>query len=184
MTPELIVIAIDPGGTSGLCRITVPTLSIFGDWPSEIIEWDYFALNGKETKQAKEIAEYARQQQGLAFRVGPAIVSEAWDQDPSFKSTDSEALSPCRINAMLEMEHDLRLMGDATLSFQPRTIAMTTYTDDRLRDRKMYVAHKDIRAATRHALTALRRAKENPTFAAILWPYAAAHWEDLEVAYG
>lgn len=184
MTPEIILIAIDPGGTSGLCRITVPTLAIFGDWPSEIVEWDYFALNGRETKQAKEIAEYARQQQGLAFRVGPAIVSENWDQDPSFKSTDSEALSPCRINAMLALLHDLGLMGDATLTLQPRSIAMSTMTDDRLRDRHMYVGHKDIRAATRHALTALRRAKENPEFAERLWPYAAAHWEDLEVAYG
>jgi hypothetical protein len=184
MTPEIILIAIDPGGTSGLCRITVPTLSIFGDWPSEILEWDYFALNGKETKQAKEIAEYARQQQGLAFKVGPAIVSEAWDQDPSFKSTDQEALSPCRINAMLSLLHDLGLMGDSTLTLQPRALAMSTMTDERLRDRKMYVGHKDIRAATRHALTALRRAKTNPALAEQLWPYAAAHWEDLEVAYG
>lgn len=184
MTPEIILVAIDPGGTTGLCRITVPTLAIFGDAPSEIIEWDYFALNGYEAKQAQEIAQYAREQQGLAFRVGPAIVTEAWDQDPSFKSTDSEALSPCRINAMLEMERHLGLLGDSTLTHQPRTMAMTTMTDERLRQRKMYVAHKDIRAATRHALTALRRAKENPKFAEQLWPYAAAHWEDLEVAYG
>jgi hypothetical protein len=184
MTPELIIIAIDPGGTSGLCRITVPTLAIFGDWPSEIIEWDYFALNGKEAKQATEIARYAREQQGLTFKVGPAIVSEAWDQDPSFKSTDSEALSPARINAMLDLLSYMEMMGDSTFTLQPRTLAMTTYTDDRLRDRKMYVAHKDIRAATRHALTALRRAKTNPELAQNLWPYAAAHWEDLEVAYG
>jgi hypothetical protein len=184
MTPEIIIIAIDPGGTSGLCRITVPTLSIFGNWPAEIIEWDYFALNGRETKQAREIAEYARQQQGLAFKVGPAVVSENWDQDPSFKSTDSEALSPCRINAMLAVLLDLGLMGDATLTLQPRAMAMSTMTDERLKQRHMYVTHKDIRAATRHALTALRRAKTNPDLAVKLWPYAAAHWEDLEVAYG
>jgi hypothetical protein len=183
VTPEIIVIGIDPGGTTGWCRITVPTLSIFGKWPSEIIEWDYGALNGPEAKQAQEIARYAREQQGLCYGVGPAIVTEAWDQDPSFKSTDSQALSPCRINAMLELLDYMDMLGDSTLTQQPRTMAMTTMTDERLHKRRMYVAHKDIRAATRHAITALRRAHTNPDFRAKLWPYAAAHWEDLLVAY-
>ncbi len=184
MTPLIHIMGIDPGGTTGWCRITVPTLAIFGDAESEIVEWDYGALNGSETKQAREIAVLCRETQGLAYNIGVAAVSEAWDQDPTFKSTDPEALSPCRINAMLELLSDLNMMGDATLTTQPRSMAMSTATDERLKKWKMYVTHKDIRAATRHAVTALRRAKSNPAFAAQLWPYAADRWEDLLVAYG
>lgn len=171
MTPELIIIGIDPGGTTGFCRITIPRLSIFGNQAPEIIEWDYGTFQGPEPKQAQEIARYAREQQGLTYKVGPAILSEAWTQDQSFKSTDPEALSPCRINAMLEMEKHLGLFEDATLNYQNRTMRLTM-TEERLRSRGMYVEHKDIRAATQHALTGLRRAHENPEFALKLWPNA------------
>ncbi|HEX4714325.1 MAG TPA: hypothetical protein VH164_05295, partial [Ktedonobacteraceae bacterium] len=158
MTPELHIIGFDPGGTSGVTRLTFPRLSVFGDEPPEILEWDYFALSGPEPKQATELARYAREVQSLSYKVGPAIVSEAWDQDPKFKSTDPEALSPVRINAMLELLEFQGRLGDASLNFQPRAMAMQTATDERLKKWRLYVAHKDIRASTRHAITALRRA--------------------------
>lgn len=172
MTPELHVIGVDPGGTTGVCRITVPRLAIFGNEPSSIIEWDYFALNGPEPQQATELARYVRETQSLSYKIGPAIVPEQWDQDPSFKSTDPEALSPVRINAMIVLLKYQKLLGDATVTFQSRTIAATTATDDRLRKWRMYVNQRDIRAATRHAITALRRASQNPEFADLLWPNA------------
>lgn len=175
MTPELHIIGIDPGGTTGVTRITIPRLSIFGNQAPEIIEWDYFAVNGTEPKQAVEIARYARETQSLAYLVGPALLSEAWDQDPDFKSTDSEPLSPVRINAMLRLLDYQHLLGDSTLNFQPRALAMQFATDERLKKRGLYVDHKDIRAATRHAITGLRRARENPEFASILWPNARLH---------
>lgn len=172
MTPDLHIIGVDPGGTTGICRITIPRLSIFGDANPEIKEWDFFALNGPEPKQATEIARYARETQSLAYLVGPAIVSEAWDQDPEFKSTDQEALSPCRINAMLQLLEYQGKIGDSTLTFQPRAMAMQTATDERLKKWGMYVKHKDIRAAVRHAITMLRRARQNPELAVKLWPNA------------
>jgi hypothetical protein len=147
-------------------------LSIFGDQPSEIIEWDYGTFQGPEPKQAREIASYVREQQGMSYKVGPAVITEAWDQDPTFKSTDPEALSPCRINAMLDLLHYMNLMDDATITQQPRSMAMSTATDERLKKWKLYVAHKDIRAATRHAITALRRAGQSREFALKLWPNA------------
>lgn len=172
MTPELHLIGVDPGGTTGVTRITIPRLSIFGSQQPEILEWDYFALNGPEPKQVTEIARYARETQSMSYKIGPAIVSEAWDQDPTFKSTDPEALSPCRINAMLELLLFQGKLADATLIFQSRTMAMQTATDERLKKWRMYVAHKDIRASTRHAITALRRARQNPELADKLWPNA------------
>lgn len=177
MSPRYIhVIGIDPGGTTGWCRITVPRTSIFPgtsvfeDDPREIHEWDYGAFVGPEAKQAVEIARLARETQSLDYGIGPAILPEAWDQEPSFKSTDPEALSPCRIGAMLTLLHYQGQMGDSTLNFQSRTMAMRTATDERLKSWRIYVEHKDIRAATKHAITGVRRAAEDYAFAKMLWP--------------
>lgn len=186
MTPDLHIIGIDPGGTTGWCRLTVPRKAIFGKEPSEITEWDYGEFNGLETQQALDIARLARETQGLAYRVGPALIIEQWDQDPRFKSTDPEALSPVRIGAMLcLLKHIQNLrgqlenivtswLGDATLTFQGRQMAFSTATDDRLRAWGMYHKNSEhIRAATRHAITALRRAKQSKDFATQLWPSAS-----------
>lgn len=184
MTPELNVLGVDPGGGTGWCRITIPRLSIFGDEPPRIIEWDYGLIRGTEPEQAIEIARLAREIQSLTYKVGPAIVVEDWDITPTNNTTDPESLSPVRIGAMLRMLHHqtnmegtvkVAWLGDSTLTFQGRTIAKTTMTDDRLKSRHMYVEQKDIRDATRHALTMLRRAHQNPELAADLWPYAAQH---------
>jgi len=170
-TPELHLIGVDPGGTTGVTRLTVPRLSIFGDEPPQIIEWDYFALNGPEAKQATELARYTGETQSLSYKIGPAIVSELWTQDPRFKSTDPEALSPARINAMLELLLYQNLLGDATLTFQPRGIRLSI-DEDKLRKMRMYVKHKDIRASTQHAVMGLRRARQSLEFATKLWPEA------------
>jgi hypothetical protein len=171
-TPHLHVIGIDPGGTTAYCRITVPRLCIFGDEEADILEWDYGEWYAAEPAMSLEVARLVREVQGLDYKTGPAVVAEQWDIDPSFKSTDQETYSPVRINAQLEFLHWEGRMGDATLTFQSRTIAFGTFTDARLKKRGLYVEGSDhIRAATKHALTALRRARENVQFAHELWPY-------------
>lgn len=177
MSPRYIhVIGIDPGGTTGWCRITVPRTSIFPgtsvfeDDAREIHEWDYGVFTGPEPKQAMEIARLVVETQSLDYGIGPAVVPEAWDQDEKFKSKDPEALSPCRIGAMLTLLHYQKRLGDATLTFQSRAMAMSTATDERLRAWRIYVEHKDIRAAVKHAITSVRRAAENWEFAKLLWP--------------
>jgi hypothetical protein len=167
---------IDPGGTTGWACLQVPRLAIFGDEPPGITEWDYGELTGPEPKQAINIAELARTFQGLEYKTGPAILSEQWDQDPTFKSTDPEALSPARINAMLQLLQYQGKLNDATLTFQSRSLAKGSKatTDERLKKLGMYVpgsAH--IRDATRHALIGLRRARESTSMASVLWPYPA-----------
>lgn len=176
-TKELHVAGFDPGGTSGYVLLTVSRYCIFGDEEPAILEWDYGELNGPEPKQALEFARLCRQWQGLAHKCGPAVVSERWDADPTFKNSDPEQYSPIRINAMLsfiwsEFPH---LAGDATLHFQSRVQAFQAYTDERLRRRGLWVeGSKHIRSATKHALTLLRRAREKPAFAHELWPYPAS----------
>lgn len=168
---ELHIIGVDPGGTTGWCRLTVPRASVVAGAPGEIIEWDYGELTGRESDQVKELCSIARVTQGLAYKVGPAMVVEAWDNDPSFKSTDTEPLSPVRIGAMLVFCLDqTKLLNDARIHFQGRTMAFSTATDERLKRWGLYIAGSDhIRAATRHAITALRRAKANPALASELW---------------
>src|SRR5712691_4508697 len=136
-TPNLHVIGVDPGGTTGWARFTVPRESIFGDAPSQFVEWSYGELHGPEEQQAIEIARLARTTQSLDYLTGPAIVIEAWDIDPDFRSTDPETLSPARIGAMLMFARTAKwrgvtLLGDSTVTFQPRALAKTTMTDDRL----------------------------------------------------
>ncbi len=175
-TSHLHIIGCDPGGKTGLARFTIPRDSIFGNEPAEIWDMDFKLFAGPEPEQVLNIARYTRETQSLDYKTGPALVVEGWYNDPSFKSSDPEALSPVRIGAMLTFlmfnndKTHTALLGDATLTFQDRTIAMTTMTDERLKKRNLYGNQKDIRAATKHALTALRRAKQDPEFARTLWP--------------
>lgn len=173
MTPVLHVLAIDPGDTTGWCRFTIPTKSIFGDEPSQILERDYGTFHGDENVQTDAIAEYARKTQSLAYKVGPAIIVEAWDISPHPDSTDPAILSPVRIAARLDYARHKGLLGDCTVTLQSRALAKECMTDRRLHLLHMWVAQDDIRDAHRHGITALRRARENPAFAAQLWPYPA-----------
>jgi hypothetical protein len=169
---HLHVLGIDPGGVTGWYLITVPRDCIFGDGPSSILEHDWGEFSGPEPQQAIEIARLAREIQSLDYLVGPAIICEAWDQDPTFHSTDPEALSPVRLGAMLTLLKAQKMLGDSTLTFQSRSLAFSTVTDDRLHRWNLWVKGSDhVRAALRHGITALRRARENPEFAKQLWTY-------------
>lgn len=169
---ELKVIGVDPGGTTGYCIIWVPRLCIYDPArnPPEILEVRTGELGGDEVKQADELAGLARSTQGLDYKVGPAVVVEDWDQDPRFHSTDPEALSPVRIGAMLRYIQHKGKLNDSRLVFQSRTLAKSTFTDERLHAARMYTKGSDhVRDATRHALTALRRARTNKEFRMQMW---------------
>lgn len=172
-TTNVHVLGLDPGGTTGWCLLTTLRSAIFGDAYPEIVEWDYGELTGPEPLQATNIAQMCREIQGLDYKTGPAVMAEQWDVDPTFQSTDQERYAPIRINAMLQLLHYQEKMGDSTLHFQSRTIkAGTAVRDDRLKSLGIYVpGSKHIQDATKHALNALRRARENREFALRLWPY-------------
>jgi hypothetical protein len=168
--PEIHVIGIDPGGTTGWARFTVPRDCMYGNERSSVVSWDYGELTGPEDVQVDNLCRLARQTQSLSYMVGPALVCEDWDVDPSFKNTDTEYLSPVRIAAKLGYAIHLGKANDSRLTLQGRSIAFTTMNDDRLRRSGYWVEGSDhIRAATRHAITALRRAKESDKFRDVLW---------------
>jgi hypothetical protein len=170
ITKDIHVIGIDPGGTTGWCRLTVPRDSIYGNEPGQILRWEYGEEGGDEARQVQALARLARGVQSLDYQIGPALVIEAWDQDPTFKSTDPEALSPARIGGMFLYAKLRGDLGDAIVTFQGRQLAKSTLNDERLQAAGMYVkgsAH--VRDATRHALTALRRARKSPELRYAMW---------------
>jgi hypothetical protein len=170
ITKNIHVIGIDPGGTTGWCLLTVPRDTIFGREPGEILRWEYGEEGGNEAEQVLSLARLTRGIQSLDYQIGPALVVEAWDSDPSFKSTDPEALSPARIGGMLLYAKLRGDLSDALVTFQSRSLAKEALTDDRLKAAGMYVPGSDhIKDATRHALTALRRARKSPELRYAMW---------------
>jgi hypothetical protein len=171
-TNHLHIMGIDPGGTTGWYLMTVPRACIFGDAPAAIWEHDWGEFTGPEPAQAVELARLAREVQSLDYKTGVALIMEAWDQDPTFHSTDPEALSPVRLGAMMTLLKHQNQLGDSTLHFQSRSMAFSTATDERLKAWRLWVQGSDhVRAALRHTITALRRARNSPEFAAELWTY-------------
>lgn len=174
---HLHVIGVDPGMTTGWCRITVPRDAIYGDAPSEITEWDTGELMGPEPEQVRMLARLCRTTQSLDYGIGPAIVCEDFDVT-EVVTTDAQVLfSPVRIAAMIRMTMHLAtvpsftpLFGDARLFMQTRGMAKGTMTDDRLKLVGMYTPGSDHeRDATRHAIVALRRAKQKPAIRSQMW---------------
>lgn len=167
---ELHIIGVDPGETTGLCHMIVPRKCFFGNQPSEIIDWSVDEVYGTEEKQAIAIARWVVQVQSLDYLVGPAVVVEDFDIMIRNPSTDPVVLTPVRIAAMLRMMRAIGRMGDARIVLQGRTIAKETMPDERLKRFGYYTPGLDhMRDATRHALTALRRATVSDEFRDELW---------------
>jgi len=186
--PHLHVLGIDPGGTTGWSLITVPRSSIYGKTPGQVLEFKYGEIHGPEDDQAIEISRLARQIQNLDYGIGPAVVVEDFDLMPHYNNTSADVvLSPVRIAAKLQMLYhmgeseafrsgervrvSLRLMGESLIVMQGRTMAKQTATDERLRAWGLYTHRTGdhIRDATRHAITAIRRAKSNQEFRDSMW---------------
>lgn len=165
-TPHLHVFAIKPGESTAWCRLTVPRLSIFSTDDSAILERDYGVWHGEAPAQAIQAARLVVTVQGLDYKTGPAVISERWDQD-------IEELWPASINSMLRLLHYEKRMGDATFHLLSKKVARHAVNDSLLHKARMYVEQPDIRDAHRLAITTLRRARENRSFAHELWPYPA-----------
>jgi hypothetical protein len=168
--PRLHVVGIDPGATTGWVLLTVPRYSIYGEEESHILEWDYGEFYGDEDIQVRELCRLLREIQSLDYLIGPAAIVEDFDIPPHAPTTNPELLSPVRIAAKLAFAARIGMAGDARIVLQGRTIAKGTVTDERLKRWGYWVEGSDhIRDAARHAITALRRARDNPEFRDEIW---------------
>lgn len=168
VTPHLHVLAIDPGGTTGWAHFIIPRKSMFGNEPSEVLDWGTGEIYGSEDEQAIKIARMAREIQSLSYRIGPAVVIEDFDFGAPFR--DKAVYSPVRIAAKIKLLHHMGLMDDSRVVMQSRSIAKEHMTDERLRMSGFWVPGPDHqRDAVRHALTVLRRAKQKHSIRDKLW---------------
>jgi hypothetical protein len=166
---HLNVIGITPGETTGWAVLTIPRGSIFGDDDPDIIEWDYGRFTGTAELQAVALARLAREIQSLEFKTGPALIIEA----VPFDLDDPDSMVAVYVGAMLRLLRHQKQVGDSTLTFQPMDIIFSDATTDaRMKKLGLYIPDRDeINDAARHALTALRRARDDLDFAKSLWPY-------------
>jgi hypothetical protein len=172
VNPNLHVIGVDPGGTTGWALLTIPRDTIYGNEPGQVLEWDYGEFYGNENLQVRDLCRLIRGVQNLDYLIGPAVVVEDFDIPAQAPTTDASVLlSPVRIAAKLEFAAEAGLCGDARIVMQGRAIAKSTMTDERLKKRGYWLEGEGdhIRDAIRHAFTALRRAKANPEFRDEMW---------------
>ena len=154
--------------TTGWALLTVPRLSIYGHEPGRFLEHDWGQFGGDEDAQVDALCSLVREIQSLDYKIGPAVVIE--DFQIATHVQGKEVLSPVRIAAKLAYARHLKRLGDARIVLQHRQIAKTTATDDRLKAWGLYAAgEQHARDATRHAVTAIRRAKASPEFREEMW---------------
>lgn len=161
-----VVIALDPGGTTGWSIMQVhPESLIDPQCPilSNIDYWQHGQFTGNENRQAKEAAELIEQWPGAAVVIEDFILRKFLQ--------DRDLLAPVRITA--RVEYALYLRGQSFFKQQPSE-AKGVATDDRLKAWKLYRsegAEQHARDADRHAITWLRKAKERSVIRSYSWPH-------------
>jgi hypothetical protein len=157
----IYTMGIDPGGTSGWAVIGVHERTVYMDNPGRILVHEYGEVTGDETAQVITLM-------GIASQYHPLIiVCESFT--PKKPITSSEYLSPVRIAARIQFCKDTSYTL-AKLTYQTPSMAMKTATDERLKLGGLYVPGPDhIKDATRHAITFIRRAKQDKALREAAW---------------
>lgn len=162
-----VVIAIDPGGTTGWAILQVHPESLF-DPEVRILDnvdwWKSGQFTGSEDQQAKDICDLFFSWPGAAMVVEDFILRKM--------SKDRELLSPVRITA--KVEHSLWLRKSSYF-LQAPSEAKTTATDERLKSWGLHrPGEEHARDATRHAITFMRKAKERTRLRMYAWQHLYA----------
>jgi hypothetical protein len=159
---------VDPGQTTGIAIIGVHERTIYSTHPGKIKYFETFELSGNLTVQAIEIMTVASEFHPLA------LVVESFT--PKKPITSQEYLSPVRLGARIEMcvETNYTL---AKLFWQTPSLALSTAPDDRLKLWGLYQPGQDhTKDGTRHAITFIRRAKDNTSLRDAAWgPTMTSH---------
>lgn len=163
----LNIMAVDPGGTTGWATFWIPTANMISRDIKILEEAEYNCgqVSGREERQALELAKIV-----IEMGPGPLIIEDFILRQ--FRQ-DRALLSPVRVTAMFEYGLYLRdVTGDVNpIRKQQASLAKSTATDDRLKDWGFWEpGAPHARDALRHALTFLRRAKQDPRLARWAWP--------------
>ena len=169
---EVVVVAFDPGETTGWSRMWVGTeyLADKSDvhQPHEMLHGhDHGQINGPVVEQAAAMMALVNEASPNPNRV--CVVVEDFILRRHTKGR--ELLSPVRITAMLEVL--LRQHSMPKFQLQQPAEAKNVVTDERLKMWGLYEskgALRHARDADRHALLWLRKCKENYGRAQKSWP--------------
>lgn len=151
------VIAYDPGGVTGWSLFSVhpdaltdPECLVLDN----VTHWACGEFNGDEYKLVDQMLQLADDWPGAAL-LTEDFVPQQFNQSRAF-------LAPVRLNAAFAYE----IGRERRVWYQLSSLAMLTITDARLRSLGRYwhdtEGMKDARAATKHALTFLKRLKTQP----------------------
>lgn len=155
---QYIVLALDPGGTTGWCVMGVHPDAMSADASLRILDniefWSAGQFEGLESDQCDEVVAL------IASWPSARLISEKFTLRTRVTSAEVFALE--RMNAILSWAIRPRYMV-----LQQPALAMTTVTDDRQRQMGLWIPGKEhARDATKHALTFLKRQKERQVMAA------------------
>lgn len=160
---QYIVLALDPGGTTGWCVMCVHPDAMTGDPEFRVMDnvlwWTAGEFTGNQDDQIDEIVAL------IASWPSARIVTE----DFVLRQMNA-VLAPVEINATLRWAIRPRYYVK-----QQASLALTTVTDDRQKDWGFWVPGKEhARDAVKHAITYLKRRKEAAVKAAATLARAAA----------
>lgn len=172
---HVAVVAVDPGGTTGLVILSVPANTIYGD-PAKRKPYAgfnialYDQLHGSEDAQAEAVLDAAKWADDLCeYRV--AIVMESFVLRKFSK--DAALLSPVRILEQIKARFDKYIPKSVRdrfnlvqIFFQQPSTAMTVVTDARLIRWGYWIgpisSWRHARDALRHGITFIRRCAGDP----------------------
>lgn len=161
------MIAFDPGGTTGWALLQVHRAALESS-DFSVLDNILFRAQGQftggENSQAREMYALIEAWDGPET----VVVIEDFILRTALKNRD--VLSPVRITAKIDL---LLEPSGRRMYFQQPAMAKKTATDERLKDWGLYVAEGGLehaRDAMRHAITFIRRTKEQPRLRSIAWP--------------
>lgn len=146
------VVPYDPGGVTGWAVFQVHDIAM-RDPGYKILEniayWTAGQFSGEENSQVDEMVELAEQWDEATLVVESFILRQ-FSMDPAL-------LSPVRISAAFDWA-----VRPRRVMYQAPSLAMTSVTDDRLRDWGFWnplIGQEHARAAVKHGITWLRAEK-------------------------
>lgn len=151
------VLWIDPGTVSGVACVWFDPKAVFDDLPiaRQILAYSEQFLSGPEIGQTGQVARFIAEARYLGQETGLAVGVESFV--PRQLNMSPEFLSPVRIGSAIA--YGLSILDEPVKIYkQSPSDALRTFTNDRLRQVRMYTPGPDhVNDAKRHALLWLRK---------------------------
>lgn len=173
MSGLLWVIGVDPGQTTGVAMLAIPQESVFGSARGSV-EWHHtFELVGSLQYRVSSVMYTARAVAARTADQPALLVYEDFDLGGNRlagSAAEADVAIPIREAAAAQYAVECGHAERSVLLFQGRTLAFTTAKDDRLKAWGLWVKGSDHeRAATRHAITMIRRIAGGSVDAKEIW---------------